>query len=35
MGYALAGLYLAGGYFAFAWAVGRARRTGMLLRLSD
>jgi ABC-2 type transport system permease protein len=34
-GYALAGLYLVGGYAAFAWAVGRARRTGMLLRLSD
>ncbi len=34
-GYALALAYLAGGYAAFAWAVTRARRTGMLLRLSD
>jgi ABC-2 type transport system permease protein len=34
-GFALAALYLAVGYVAFAWAVERARRTGMLLRLSD
>lgn len=34
-GYALALAYLALGYAAFAWAVTRARRTGMLLRLSD
>ncbi|HSE95955.1 MAG TPA: ABC transporter permease [Methylomirabilota bacterium] len=35
MGFGLAAVYLAGGYVAFAWAVDRARRTGMLLRLSD
>lgn len=34
-GYALAVVYLVGGYGAFSWAVARARRTGMLLRLSD
>ena len=34
-GFVLAALYLAGGYAGFAWAVGRARRTGMLLKLSD
>jgi ABC-2 type transport system permease protein len=34
-GYALAVLYVAGGYALFAWATHRARRTGMLLRLSD
>ena len=34
-GYALAALYVVGAYALFAWAVGRARRTGMLLRLSD
>jgi ABC-2 type transport system permease protein len=31
----VAGLYLVVGYLAFAWAVARCRRTGMLLRLSD
>jgi ABC-2 type transport system permease protein len=34
-GFALAVVYVAGGYALFAWAVARARRTGMLLRLSD
>jgi ABC-2 type transport system permease protein len=34
-GYALAIVYVAGGYALFGWAVTRARRTGMLLRLSD
>lgn len=34
-GYALALGYVAGGYVLFAWALARARRTGMLLRLSD
>jgi ABC-2 type transport system permease protein len=34
-GYALAVVYVAGGYALFAWAVHRARRTGMLLKLSD
>ena len=34
-GYAVALAYLVGGYLAFAWALARCRRTGMLLRLSD
>jgi ABC-2 type transport system permease protein len=34
-GYVLALAYVAGGYALFVWAVERARRTGMLLRLSD
>lgn len=34
-GYGLALVYLAGGYALLAWAIQRARRTGMLLRLSD
>ena len=34
-GYALAVLYVVAGYACFAWAIQRARRTGMLLRLSD
>jgi ABC-2 type transport system permease protein len=34
-GYALALLYVAGGYALFAGAIHRARRTGMLLKLSD
>ena len=34
-GYVLAVLYVAGGYALFAWAIHRARRTGMLLKLSD
>jgi ABC-2 type transport system permease protein len=34
-GYGLAVLYVAAGYGLFAWAIDRARRTGMLLRLSD
>jgi ABC-2 type transport system permease protein len=34
-GYALAAAYVVGGYALFAWAIERARRTGMLLRLSD
>ena len=34
-GYGLAVLYVAGGYALFAWAIRRARRTGMLLKLSD
>lgn len=34
-GYLLAAAYVVGGYALFAWAIGRARRTGMLLRLSD
>ena len=34
-GYATALAYVAGGYAAFGWALGRARRSGMLLRLSD
>lgn len=34
-GYAIALVYVAGGYAAFSWAITRARRTGMLLKLSD
>jgi ABC-2 type transport system permease protein len=34
-GYGLTAVYLAGGYALFAWAIQRARRTGMLLKLSD
>ena len=34
-GYVMAVVYLVVGYAAFASAVGRARRTGMLLKLSD
>jgi ABC-2 type transport system permease protein len=34
-GYGLAVLYLLGGYALFAWSIHRARRTGMLLKLSD
>jgi ABC-2 type transport system permease protein len=34
-GYGVALAYLVAGYAAFDWALGRARRTGMLLRLSD
>ncbi len=34
-GYVLALLYVVGGYAAFSGAVARARRTGMLLKLSD
>jgi ABC-2 type transport system permease protein len=34
-GYGLAVLYVAAGYALFAWAIQRARRTGMLLKLSD
>jgi ABC-2 type transport system permease protein len=34
-GYGLAAVYLAGGYALFAWAIQRARQTGMLLKLSD
>jgi ABC-2 type transport system permease protein len=34
-GYALAVLYVGGGYALFTWAIHRARRTGMLLKLSD
>jgi len=34
-GYGLAVLYVVGGYALFAWAINRARRTGMLLKLSD
>ncbi|MGH7321907.1 MAG: ABC transporter permease [Candidatus Rokuibacteriota bacterium] len=34
-GYLTALAYLFGGYAAFRWAVTRARRTGMLLKLSD
>jgi ABC-2 type transport system permease protein len=34
-GYALALVYVVGGYALFAWAIERARRTGMLLKLSD
>ena len=34
-GYVMALVYAAGGYAAFSGAVARARRTGMLLRLSD
>jgi ABC-2 type transport system permease protein len=34
-GYALAVLWAAGGYALFTWAIHRARRTGMLLKLSD
>jgi ABC-2 type transport system permease protein len=34
-GYVLAAAYVAGGYVLFAWAIQRARRTGMLLKLSD
>jgi ABC-2 type transport system permease protein len=34
-GYAVALAYLAIAYAAFGWAIARARRTGMLLRLSD
>ncbi|HEY7602138.1 MAG TPA: ABC transporter permease [Methylomirabilota bacterium] len=34
-GYGLAVVYVAGGYALFTWAIHRARRTGMLLKLSD
>lgn len=34
-GYGLVVLYLVGGYALFAWSIHRARRTGMLLKLSD
>jgi len=34
-GYVVALAYLVGGYAVFGWALTRARRTGMLLRLSD
>jgi ABC-2 type transport system permease protein len=34
-GYGLAVVYLVGGYALFTWAIQRARRTGMLLKLSD
>jgi ABC-2 type transport system permease protein len=34
-GYGLALVYVAGGYALFTWAIQRARRTGMLLKLSD
>jgi len=34
-GYVMVLAYLVGAYGAFSWAVRRARRTGMLLRLSD
>ena len=34
-GYGLAVLYAVGGYALFAWAIQRARQTGMLLKLSD
>jgi ABC-2 type transport system permease protein len=34
-GYGLAVVYLLGGYALLAWAIQRARRTGMLLKLSD
>jgi hypothetical protein len=34
-GYVVALGYLVAGYAAFAWALDRCRRTGMLLRLSD
>jgi ABC-2 type transport system permease protein len=34
-GYVLALAYALGGYALFAWAIARARRTGMLLKLSD
>ena len=34
-GYALAVVYVAVGYALFSWAIQRARRTGMLLKLSD
>jgi ABC-2 type transport system permease protein len=34
-GYGLAGAYILGGYALFAWSIQRARRTGMLLKLSD
>jgi ABC-2 type transport system permease protein len=34
-GYGLTAVYLVGGYALFAWAIQRARRTGMLLKLSD
>ena len=34
-GFALALVYLGGGYLAFSAAITRSRRTGMLLRLSD
>ena len=34
-GYGLAVVYLAGGYALLTWAIQRARRTGMLLKLSD
>lgn len=34
-GYGLTAVYLAGGYALFAWSIQRARRTGMLLKLSD
>ena len=34
-GYVLAGAYVVGAYLLFTWAIARARRSGMLLRLSD
>jgi ABC-2 type transport system permease protein len=34
-GFVMALAYLAAGYAAFTWAISRARRTGMLLKLSD
>jgi ABC-2 type transport system permease protein len=34
-GFVLALAYLIGGYACFGWAITRARRTGMLLKLSD
>jgi ABC-2 type transport system permease protein len=34
-GFLLALAYLLGGYACFSWAITRARRTGMLLKLSD
>ncbi len=34
-GYGLTAVYLVGGYALFAWSIQRARRTGMLLKLSD
>jgi ABC-2 type transport system permease protein len=34
-GFLLALAYLLGGYGCFVWAIARARRTGMLLKLSD
>jgi ABC-2 type transport system permease protein len=34
-GFGMALVYLVGGYACFGWAITRARRTGMLLKLSD